>query len=137
MAGEVDAGAIAEEIVVRGAAATALQPVDAAETAIVEHDNVELLVEHHRGRDLGIHHQIRAVTDQHPDLAVWHGELDPQPAGDLVPHAGIAVLDVIGAGLWATPQFMQFARQPAGGAYDHIAWVSRPVDRPRHLRIAW
>src|SRR5438093_123927 len=117
----VDARAVGKEIVERGATAAALQAVDAAEAAVVEHNDVELLVEHHRSRDLGIHHQIGAVTDKHPDLAVRHGELGPEPAGDLVPHAGIAVLDVIGAGLWAAPQFVQFARQPAGGAYDHIA----------------
>src|SRR4029077_7861764 len=91
MAGEVNPRAVGEEIVERGTAAAALQPVDAAEPSIVEHNDVELLVEHHRSRDLGIHHQIGAVTDQHPDLAVGHGELDPEPTGDLVPHAGIAV----------------------------------------------
>ena len=43
MAGEVDARAVGEEIIERGAAATALQPVDAAEPIIVEDVDVELL----------------------------------------------------------------------------------------------
>src|SRR5438445_7347236 len=136
MAGEVDPRAIAEEIVERYAAAAALQPVDAAEPSIVEHNDVELLVEHHRSRDFRIHHQIGAVTDQHPDLAVGHGELDPEPTGNLVPHAGIAVFDVIGADLPAAPQFVQFAWQPTGGADDHITGAHRSVHHPEHLCIA-
>src|SRR6516165_12530504 len=48
MAGEVDTRAVGEEIVERGAAATALQSFDAAEPAIVEHDDVQLFVQHHR-----------------------------------------------------------------------------------------
>src|ERR1700680_4965174 len=44
MAGEVDARAVGEEIIKRGAAATALQPVNAAEPIIVEDDDVELLI---------------------------------------------------------------------------------------------
>ena len=43
MRGKVDAGTAWEEIVERAAAAAALQPLDTAEPAIVEHDDVELL----------------------------------------------------------------------------------------------
>src|SRR6266404_6695877 len=44
----VDARAVGKEIVERGATAAALQAVDGAEAAVVEHNDVELLVEHHR-----------------------------------------------------------------------------------------
>ena len=80
MSREIDTRAAGEEVVERGAATTALQPVDAAEPAIVEHDDVELLAEHHRGRDLGVYHQIGAVADQCPDLAIGHRELGPERA---------------------------------------------------------
>jgi len=49
---EIHAGAVLEEIVEGRAAAAALQPVDAAEPAIIEHDDVQLLAEQDRGRDL-------------------------------------------------------------------------------------
>ena len=87
MGDEIDAGAVRKQIVERGDAAGALQPVDAAETAIVEQDDVELLAERDRRRDLGIHHQIGAVADQDPDLAFGQSQLDAEPAGDLIPHA--------------------------------------------------
>ena len=136
MGGEVDTRAVREEVIERGTAAIALQPIDAAEPAIVEHDDVQLLVQHHRSRDLGIHHQIGAIADQDPDFALGHGQLDPEPAGDLIPHTGIAVFDVVGAGLSAAPQFVQFAGQSAGSANDDILWGSRAVHRAEHLRVA-
>ena len=86
---------VLQEIVERRPARRMLQPVDAAEAAIVEHDDDELLAQHHRGRDLRVHHQIGAVADRHDDLAVGQGHLDADRAGDLVAHAGIAVFDVI------------------------------------------
>jgi hypothetical protein len=41
MADEVDARAVGEQIVERGAAAAALQSIDAAKPAIVEHDDIQ------------------------------------------------------------------------------------------------
>ena len=42
-------------------------------------------------------HQVGAVSDQHEDLAFRCGELHSEPAGDLVAHAGVAVLEVVAA----------------------------------------
>ena len=60
---------VLEQIVEAGAAGRLLQAVDAAEAAIVEHDDGELLAEHHRGGEFGIHHQIGAVADHDDDVA--------------------------------------------------------------------
>jgi hypothetical protein len=136
MGGEVDPRAPREEVVERGAAATALQAIDAAEPAIVEHDDVQLLIQHHGSRDLRIHHQIGAVADQNPNLTFGHGELGAEPAGNFVPHARVAVFDVVGADLSAAPQFVQFTRQAASGADDHIPRARHPVYCSAHLRIA-
>ncbi len=103
MGGEIDAGAGREEIVEAGAAGCRLQALDATKAAIVEQHDGELATELDRGRDLRVHHQIGAVADEHDDLAFGHRQLDAEPAGDLVAHAGIAVFDVIGAGLPDAP----------------------------------
>ena len=116
---------VAQEIVERRAAGRLLQPVDAAEAAIVEHDDDELLAEHHRGRDLGIHHQIGAVADHHDHFAVRQRHLDADPAGDLVAHAGIAVFEVVAERRARPPQLVQFARQSARGADDDVALLAR------------
>ena len=74
MRGEVDIGqrlvaGVLQQVVEALAAGRLLQPVDAAEAAVVEHDDDELEAEHHRGGDLGIHHQIGAVADHDDDFA--------------------------------------------------------------------
>ena len=76
-----------------------LQALDAAEAAVVEHHDGQLGAERDRGRDLGVHHQVAAVADQHADLALRLRELDAQPAGDLVAHARVAVFEVVAGGV--------------------------------------
>src|SRR3546814_4738603 len=54
----------------------------------------------------------------------------------LVAHARVAVLDVVTARRRGTPQLVQLARQPAGGA-DHDRIVGHGgLHRAEHLRIA-
>src|SRR6266849_5569664 len=118
MGGEIDPGSGGEKIVEAGTTGRRLQALDAAEAAIIEQHDDELAAELDRGRDFRIHHQIGAVADQHDDLALGRSQLDAEPAGDLVAHAGIAVFDVIGARLADAPQFVQLAGQAAGGADD-------------------
>ena len=75
----------------------------------------------HGGDELLGHHQVRAVADHHEHLAVRRGQLDPEPAGDLVAHAGVAVLDVVALRVAGPPQLVQVAGQRAGGADDDVA----------------
>ena len=55
------------------AAAGALQPVDAAIAAVVEHGHDQLLAQHDRGLQLRVHHHVAAVADHDEDFAVGHG----------------------------------------------------------------
>ena len=107
-----DLHAVVEQVVERRATAGLLQPVDAAVAAVVEQHNDQLEAEHHRGRDLGIHHQVAAVADDDDDFAVRAGHLHTEPAGDLVTHARVAVLEVIAAGHRRAPELVQFAGSP-------------------------
>ena len=103
---------VLEQVVEALAAGRALQAVDAAEAAVVEHDDGELHAEHDRGRDLGVHHQVRAVADHDDHLALGPRHLDAEAAGDLVAHAGIAVFEVVAAGLGGAARAC--AARPAG-----------------------
>ena len=140
MRGEIDRGQrlvprVLQQVVEALAAGGALQPVDAAEAAIVQHHDGQLHAQHHRGRDLGVHHQVRAVADHHDHLAIRAGELDAEPARDLVAHARIAVFEVIAAGLRGVPQLVQFARQAAGRAHHDVGALARALHRADHLRV--
>ena len=65
------------------------------------------------------------------DLALGLRQLDAEPAGDLVAHAGIAVFDVVAAGRAGLPQLVQLARQAAGGAdHDVVARRRRGCTAP-------
>ena len=134
MRGEIDrrqrlVSASREQVVEALAAGRALQPVDAAEAAIVEHHDDELATEHDRGCDLRVHHQVAAVADHDEDLALGLRHLDAEPAGDLVAHAGKAVFEVVAAGLRRAPQLVQLARQPAGGADHDVGARGRALHR--------
>ncbi len=80
-----------------------------------------------RRHDLRRHHQPRAVADHHVHLAVGSRHLHAEPAGDLVAHAGVAVLHVVALRVPRAPQLVQIARQAAGGADHHVARARRRV----------
>ena len=79
------------------------QRADRGEAVVLHqhHDELDALL--HGGDQLAGHHQVRPVADQDEHLAVRRvparalvqGHLHAQPAGDLVAHAGVAVLDVV------------------------------------------
>ena len=83
MRAEVDRGlpraAISEQVVESLATGSALQPIDAAVAAIVQHHDGKLRAEHHRRGYLGVHHQVTAVADQHDHLAVGRASFTPKP----------------------------------------------------------
>ena len=100
------------------------------------------------GRDeLGVHHQVGAVPDHDDDVArvlrrpgplgLGHGgPLDPEPAGDLVAHAGERVLDVVAEGVLDPPHLVQVTGQRARRAHDDVAVVHGLVDGPDDLVLA-
>ena len=90
-------------------------------------DQLDALLE--RGHDLAVEHQVGPVAHQRKDLTIGRGHLDAQGAGDLVPHAGVALLDVVLLRIASPPQFVQVARHRAGGADDDVTRTGRIVDR--------
>ena len=94
-----------------------------------------LSAHHHGGGDLGIHHEIAAVAHQHDDPPVGKGELHPEPAGDLIAHAGIAVFQVIALGRAGAPELVQLARQAARRGHHDVALAGLAVDGAQHLGI--
>ena len=54
--------------------------------------------------------------------------LTPRPAGDLVAHARVAVLEVVGLGVLGAPQLQQVAGQAARGADHRGVAADRLVD---------
>src|SRR5688572_17249288 len=123
------------EVVVRLARSRALQAVDAAEAAVVAEHDEQRMTACNRGRDLGIHHEVTAVPDQDRDYAVGVRHLYAESARNLVPHAGVTVLEVIAARLGTAPQLVQLAGEPARGADDRRALAERAVDGAQHLRV--
>ena len=87
-----------------------------------------------RGHQLAGEHQVGAVADEHEHLALGRGELDPDPAGDLVAHARVAVLDVVAlaVGVAGAPQLVEVAGGRAGGADDHARLAGGVVDGADH-----
>ena len=129
--------AIGEQVVESHATGSALQPIDAAEAAIVQHHDGQFHAEHHRCRDLGVQHQVAAVADQHDHLTLGPSQLDAKAAGDLVAHAGVAVFQVVGADLPRLPQLVQLTWQSTGGADHDGVLRCGTLDRADHLCIRW
>ena len=92
-----------------------LQALDAAEPAVVEQYDDQLRTEAHGGRDLAVEHEIRPVSDHHDHFALGLRELHAEGAGDLVAHAGVAILQVVPAGMLRPPVAVQLTGQSAGG----------------------
>src|SRR5690606_34799520 len=96
----------------------------------------QLQAEHDGSGDLGVHHQVAAVADEHDDVALGLRELDADRACYLVAHAGVAVFQVVAVGTVRAPQFVQFAGQSAGCAHDGCIRTRGAVDHAEHIRIA-
>ena len=126
--------AVLVHVVELGAAALLLQPVDAAVAAVVGQHDGEGDAPHHRGGELGVRHHVGAVADEADHLLRRIGELDPHGAGDLVAHAGVAVLHVVAA-LGRLPEHLQRARHGAGGAHGDGVLGRHPLHRADHLGV--
>jgi hypothetical protein len=113
----------------------ALQPVDRLESLVVDQHDREGDALGDGGDDLGVQHQVGAVADEHDDLARRLRELDADARGDLVPHAGEAVLDVVALRVAAAPQLEQVAGHGARRVDDHGPAADRVVDDAHHLGL--
>ena len=97
----------------RANAVAHLQVVDAAERAVVEYNNGDLRVLLHCGRDLGVEHHERAITNECINFLVRLGQFGAECTCDLVAHAGCAVFHVVGVGRVRYPQTLEVCRQRA------------------------
>src|SRR6266516_4429440 len=93
------------------------QPADRGEAVVLyqHHDQLDPLL--YRGHQLLRHHQVGAVADEHEHVPVRRGQLHPEATGDLVTHAGVAVLDVVALRIPGAPQLVQIAGHRAGRAH--------------------
>jgi hypothetical protein len=95
------------------------------------HDDLDVLL--HRGDKFLGHHQVGPVAHQDEHFAIGVGQLRAQAAGDLIPHAGVAVLDVVALRVPGAPQLMQVTRHGPGGADHHVGRLRGLVDGPDDL----
>src|SRR5215211_8582422 len=111
----------------------ARERTDGREAGVVHENYDELVPLLDRGDYLGAHHQVGAVPDHHVDLALGRGHLDAKAASDLVPHARVAVLDVVALRVAYSPELVQIPRHRARRAHHHVLGrrerVHRPYDR--------
>ena len=108
---------------------------DGVEPVVLHEDDDHLDPLLHGGDELGRHHQVAAVADHGEDVPALVGEADADRGGDLVAHAGVPVLDVVGLAVAHPPQLVQVARHGAGGAEHDVARVGELVDRSQHLAL--
>ena len=81
-----------------------LQVVDASEACVVEDTDYDLLVLLHSGQKFRVQHYEASVSYHGVDIMpVPYGIFDTKSSGDLIAHAGIAVLHVVGIQAACTP----------------------------------
>src|SRR5215211_929445 len=114
----------------------ARERTDGREAGVVHENYDELVPLLDRGDYLGAHHQVGAVPDHHVDLALGRGHLDAKAASDLVPHARVAVLDVVALRVAGAPELVQIPRHRARRAHHHVLRRREGVDRPDDLALA-
>ena len=85
-------------------------------------DDLDALL--HGGHQLGGHHQVGAVADHDEHVAVSSAISHAEAAGDLVAHAGVAVLDVVALGIPGPPELVQVTGHRAGRAHHDVARVA-------------
>src|SRR2546430_871507 len=72
------------------------------------------------GDDRRAQHEVGPVADERVDLALRRGELHAERPRDLVPHARIAVFDVVLLAVARPPELVEISRQRARGAHHHV-----------------
>ena len=108
------------------------QRTDRVEAVVLHEHDDDLHPFLHRHDQLGRHHQVAAVADHREHVAAVVGEGHPEGAGDLVAHAGVAVLHVVALAVAHPPELVQVTGHRAGRAQHHVTWVAELVDGADH-----
>src|SRR5215217_8080986 len=108
---------------------------DRGEAGVVDQDYGELVAFLDGSDDLGVHHQVRTVAAHYVDLALGGRHLHAEPAGDLIPHARVAVLDVVALRVARPPELVQIPRHGTRGADDNVLGIGERVDSPYDLAL--
>src|SRR5215208_1365791 len=108
---------------------------DRGEPGVVDQDYGELVAFLDGSNNLGVHHQVRTVAAHYVDLALGGGHLHAEAAGDLIPHARVAVLDVVALRVARPPELVQIPRHGTGRADDNVLGFRERVDSPYDLAL--
>src|SRR5215212_9499079 len=108
---------------------------DRGKPGVVDQDYGELVAFLDGSDDLGVHHQVRTVAAHYVDLALGGRHLHAEPAGDLIPHARVAVLDVVALRVARPPELVQIPRHGTRGADDNVLGIGERVDSPYDLAL--
>lgn len=85
--------------------------------------------------DLRRHHQVRAVAHQRPYGTLGRRQFHTDRGRNLVPHAGVAVFEVVLVVRPRAPQFVQVTGERAGRVDDDVRLVGDGVQRAEYLRL--
>ena len=113
------------------------QAADAAEALVVHQHDDDLDALLYGGDNLRRHHQVGAIADEDVDLAGGVGHLGAQAAGNLVAHAGVAVLHVVAVRCACAPQLVQVAGMAASGRENDIARTGGIPYRADDRALRW
>src|SRR5829696_3037543 len=108
---------------------------DGGEPGVVDQHDGELTTLLDGGDDLGVHHQVGTIATHHVDLAFGGRHLHAEAAGDLVPHARVAVLDVVALRVARPPELVQVPGHGTCRADDDVLGIGERVDRPYDLAL--
>src|SRR5215213_5013262 len=108
---------------------------DGGKPGVVDQDYGELVAFLDGSDDLGVHHQVRTVAAHYVDFALGVRHLHAKPAGDLIPHARVAVLDVVALRVARPPELVQIPRHGTRGADDNVLGIGERVDSPYDLAL--
>src|SRR3712207_1585464 len=110
---------------------------DGGEARVVDQHYGELAVLLNGGDDFGVHHQVGSVATHHVDFALGGRQLHAEAAGDLIPHARVAILDVVALGVTGPPELVQVPRHgPRRADYD-VLWFGERIHGPYDLALGW
>ena len=147
--GEVDVDPILGELAVLAAvvepAGEALRSAglrqggDGAVAVVVDQQDRDLQTLLDGGHDLLAGQQEGAVADEAEDVAAGVGHLGADRPADLVAHAGVAVLQVVGLGIRRPPEPVQVARHRTGGVDHDVVVAGDGVHDPDRFGLgqAW
>lgn len=117
-------------------ALTYLEVVDAAEGSVIEQHNVDLVAHLNRSDQLRVQHVEGTVAAHSVNFLIRASDLSAQSGGNLVTHAGVTVLHVVGVLLACTPQTLHVARQRACCCtYDSVV-IDEMVDGAQNGGLA-